>query len=577
MSSKRKATASKPKNESPLPTATEEKIEPETKIAKVDSPKKGGQVQFEIGNEYAKFTTILNSPEFSSLTEASALSLLNTTPRDCFVILTLPLTNSLVWQVSTVFKSRTQYFPAPSTSFNAYTLELLRGWCFHEGRASPCNHRGCLCVFRCLSAANDNNLFYSALYTSVNRTIPKTTASSILSGKFYNKNYDIVTVNEDQFVIHPYEGMVYYGYNPITDCTVTAHELLLNQGSNIYPIFNRRTTPFSSDLHNERFYPSTFSYTLTVNGDVDIKSTMDTCADVRLSVPLLKRKFNYETKFNEKNYVFGSFSLDTFKDSIHLNRVQTQSYIEKLISFLGGFPLDDEYKPKTTEDDLTRSFYFLYSPEFDCDKLVRLYETVFKLKSLLAITFAFNVEFTPKIKLPLLSMVESTYGGELDGQVIVYKKLVPLRLAKTKSTPLPISMDEENYLLIKPTGFTLAKLNELLDVLFQMHVGVEDIKARMLTDYEFNRLYPTCMTRVYGPDWRSHMFSGLCLVIKTKHTTYETIRCAAMLMRRKSGIPWVKNVVHSAATQKERELMLELFRGDFEVQPPLNNLTCMNI
>jgi hypothetical protein len=225
---------------------------------------------------------------------------------------------------------------------------------------------------------------------------------------------------------------------------------------------------------------------------------------------------------------------------------------------LGGFPLIDLYRSNKEQSELSRDMFFIYNADFPKEDLKNIYHRVLYKLSMLEVDFEFNISPEFKTKIETIEMVTSTSGDKPS-----YKTLSPLVCSVDVKNFVCDSLPEENYLLIKPTGNKLHRLSKLLQVLIDHNIRVTDMVAKTLNDYEFNILYPNCLMRVYGADWYGHMLGGECIIIKCNMGSFEQIRCAAWKMRQISGLPWVKNVVHSASTSAERELMLRLFEADF--------------
>jgi hypothetical protein len=371
--------------------------------------------------------------------------------------------------------------------------------------------------------------------------------------------------------------MIYYAYdtevfssNDIqAHCGIKAHQVVFNKGKNTFELFNRRSTPYSTSIHHPRYDSDTFTYSLEISGDISIYSKVSLPDELRLSGPILHRKFNYETRVNMIDYKIGLFTLNKFKDAIHINRVETISLINKTIVLLGGLPLVDLYRSATEKSEMSRDFYFIYRPSFPADSLKSIYQNVYFPLSLLDVNFDFYI--VPQFRLvpENIKLVTSTSAQPTNPHFLSVK---PLITSRDVSSYKCSSIEEVNYLLLKPTANKLNRLSVLIQELIDHNVKVVDMVSRPLTDYEFNLLYPNCLQRVYGPDWYSHMCGGNCIIVKTSHGSFEQLRCCAWSMRKISGLPWVKNVVHSACDGPERDLMLRLFEADFiKFENPIAN------
>jgi hypothetical protein len=264
----------------------------------------------------------------------------------------------------------------------------------------------------------------------------------------------------------------------------------------------------------------------------------------------------------------GYYKILKFKDCIHLNRAQTEALINKTIFLFGGLMLKDSYKHKSADTESSRSFWFLHGADFDREGLVEAYNDSYKKLTLLDVDFFFDQELELRKEIESIQIVKQTNFNS----AVTYGDYLPLTLSKDTGSISNFSIQEDNYILIKPTGFNLLRLSSILACLSKYEIKVGAIKSRRLLNEEFNALYPNCLARVYGADWHSHIFSGECMIIKTVKGSFEQIRSAAWVIRKESGLPWVKNVIHSAASEQERELMLSLFANDFpsRIEPTPN-------
>ena len=535
-----------------------------------------------IGKDYDRFLKLCQINSQYQLSESEAIEKLNEIPKDNFVIITLPFSNSLVWQFSSVFKTRSAYFPPPKDDFRDYKFDCLRNWCFHAGSRIGCMHRGCNILFNCFLRSEYENRFYLALYASLTRFIPKTTASSLFSTQQENIIYTgFVSEDDKQFILCFNKGLIYYAFDrykklfPNADanssCGITAFKLLLQQGENRYELFNRRSTPYTSNMIHSRYPDNTFKFSLSIKGDVIISSSLKLCDEQRISMPILHRKFNYKSSILNLDFKIGLFRLCAFKDSIHLNRTSTEYFCTRLIISLGGYPLTDLYRSLDELTPISRDFYFVYEEGFPCNDLVKLYNAIFRPKTLLDVDFVFDLKkFQLRNELDsidLVQMIDSAHN-----QPIEYKTVYPLVMHSDVVAFGTQAIVEDNYLLIKPTGNCLLRLPDILQTLIKHGIRIGGMVSRMITEHEFNILYPFCLQRVYGADWHCHMFSGECCIIKTVRGSFEHLRCAAWQIRAESKLPWVKNVIHSASNLEERAVMARLFEADFLTDQEIGEL-----
>ena len=493
--------------------------------------------------------------------EITALVLLKNLPIDKFVLEQLPLTTAKHWITSSIFKTRSQCLPSPfECGWDNYTLDCLNGWCFFNAQYERCLHKGCTSAFKSFELVNEHGFWYRALYMAYSSAAPKTSTSSILNNRVVNITYPML----DDLLFIPEHGFVFYSYDecksPESERTVVLYKAKLKKGSNLFPFLNRRTVGFSIDIDLPYYYPKTFAVELTREGDINVSSKVCLTSDTRLTIPLYNRRYNFMAKFDKQPWKMCEYEILKFKDCIHLNRLQTEKILNYLIILMGGFPLSSDYTSKKELDDLGRNFYYFVPESFDHEGLRMMYEFVVKRLTCLDVSFRQGVEFKPKKALEEITMIYD--NGPNPPTLTMDAKPVMLY---EYSDPLAVqpSYPELNYLLVKPTGFSLTQFSNILKCLIENKIRVNQMVCRKLTDIEFARLYPNCLNRVFGPDWYSHMMAGPCCIIQCSGASHYQVRDAALQSRIESGLPWVKNVCHSAANPKERELMLELFADSF--------------
>lgn len=493
--------------------------------------------------------------------ESTAFHLLCQLSPDKLVLEQLPMTSTKHWITSSIFKTRSQCLPSPfELGWGKYTIDCLSGWCFFNAQYERCLHKGCTSAFKSFEKVNEAGFWYRALYMSYSCTAPKTSTSSILNNRVVNITYPLF----GDLLLVPENGFVYYAYDESksqdSERSVILFQAKLKKGNNVFPFLNRRTVGFSVDLAVPSYYPKTFSVELTRDGDINVISNVTLTADTRLTIPLYNRRYNFMAKFDSPAWILCEYNILKFKDCIHINRIQAEKMINYTIILLGGYPLSADYTSRRDQDDLRRNFYYLTSPHFNHEALEMIYEFVIKSLTSLDVTFHQNVAFNPKKSLEQITMICD--NGPCPPTLTVDVKPV---LLYEYSEPLALqpSNDEINYLLVKPTGFSLVQFSGILKALIENKVRISQMVSRKLTDVEFARLYPNCLNRVFGPDWYSHMMAGPCCIIKCVGASYMEVRNAALQARIESGLPWVKNVCHSAANSKERDLMIELFADSF--------------
>ena len=566
------AKKSKPDTPPPTPilpvemlSSDEEEVttEPETEPKQVVA-RAADTLSKDLSCEYSRLYDALNTPEFSCLSESQALDNFIATPKNrfCFESINVLMTNILVWVISPVFKNRTQFFPHPfiADSFDKnFSISSLSNWCFYDGSRTRCLHRGCARIFDLFNKASIEGFFYRALWTSFSRNIPKTSITSILNKEHINATFDVYQDKTGDYLLVPYVGLVYYGYDKTNvPSAIQLYQACINEGTTIFPFLNRRTNCFKSDLSLRDYPPNTISYALDNNGNISINSATSICDDIRLSACLYNRKYNYHAQLvaNETQFMC-SYSIVAYKDCIHINRTQAASLIDNAIILYGGTPISSVYTSPTAEDDLHRDFYFIVT-DFKQFTLVKdLYQSILKSLTYLDVDFNYNIPFVTKKPIAKISLITSTEPE------LTYNQLTPIILSPNyfKYT----SVNQINYVVIKPTGYSLDRLSAILSTLVKFRIRLIAGFSRRITDNEFNTLYPCCMKRVYGPDWYCHMTSGPCLFLKLKGSIPQ-IRNAAWAARSQSGLPWVKNVIHSAAKESEREQMHLLFGSLFDTE-----------
>lgn len=526
-----------------------------------------------IGKDYERFTKICSSTSHYQISESEAIQLLNKIDHNELVIINLPFSEQKVWQFSSVFKTRSAYFPVPPTDFNDYMFSQFKDWCFHSGTRIGCMHRGCNILYNCFLRSNNEGKFHLALYVSLTRFIPKTTISSLFNNSQNNMTLKAIEINGELHALVLNKGLVYYACdsnrdtylgNDSSSCAIAGYKMLLSKGSNCFELFNRRSTPYSASFSYFRYPPGTFKFSLCNNGDIDIRSNVQLCDDLRLTCPILHRKFNYKLGLHIMDLKLGKFTIEMFKDSIHINRNNTHDFISRMLVLLKCFPLIDSIRSKTEMLAHSRDFYFLYPSSIaDTNIFLNTYASTFRELSLLDVSFHVNIEqLELKEDIDSIRMVQSSNANSSSSTVECILAKPILLSADVEQFACP-SINEINYILIKPTGNTLARLPQILKTLITYNIRIEGMVSRHINDYEFNMLYPNCLNRVYGADWYSHMTGGKCLIIKTTQGSFEQIRCAAWVIRRESKLPWVKNVIHTASTADERDLMIRLFEADF--------------
>lgn len=523
----------------------------------------------ESSKPFNKFLQVYQTHEIYGVDQVQVLHKLDTLDKAQLVFIQPPGYSNPVWQVSTVFKIRVSFFPTPPIQFKDFTIDSLKNWCFHVGTYSfiSCSHKGCKSVFSCFEQAWQQNIFYHALLISLTRSIPKTSASSILNSSQPNSSIKVFQHGAHNYAVVPYNGFVYYSFEETSlsepELNICAYECLLEKGSNIFPLFNRRTTPYTRVYEDDYFPSGTFRVGFTSNGSVSIKSDFTLCNDCRFSsTSLMKRKNNFSVDIQErKESLFGSFDILTFKDSIHLNRVETETIIRKLLCLKGCIPLRDVYKARVEAGPSSRRFFFLHPQSFDVVDMQHIYDSCIKKLSLLDVRFSANILPDFKKDIPSLRIINSysTAGTS----PINYVSCVPLIAEKEYNFLALKSPAAVNYALIKPTGNSLLRLSKILQTFINNYLSVESLRVRYITEVEFNTLYPNCLNRVYGADWYQHMFSGECMIIKFNAGSWKQLRSAGMIARLESGLPWVKNVLHCAASDSEAQLMHTLFETDF--------------
>lgn len=539
-----------------------------TKKVKVEEPTSSNSDN----GEYEKFVETLSLPINAHLTEESALQKLKAIDpiNICIQVSLIASTPIRYMLMSCVFKTRSQYFPPPCTTglpdWDNYNVGLYSKWCFYQPSNDGCTHKGCFTLRKCFEKASETGSFYRAVYLSLTKNTPKTSETSLLNFDNYNCTYTIFEVENDcrLFMCVPHEGIVYYGFEKddgASDRVIKTFDVFFKKGKNRFEFLNRRTTGFSIPIQFEEFAPGVVKCELDKDGSIVFDSTLDIHSDVRLSLPIFRRKFNYSIRYNKPDAVLCSFDILCFKDCIYLNRNSTEVMIQSLIRLLGGIPLSSDYKRKMPVEYVGRVFYFLCPNSDVFNRICNLYKTIIMPLTLLEVKFDFNVNFED-VKLPESLCLTYERLPSDNNPVFTHSFVTPLRV--TPNTLLTTQLvAQDNYILIKPTGNKIDVLPMMLDTLYEYGIRIHSIVSRDLTETEFQTLYPACMNRVFGQDWHQHMFAGPILVVKTSHGTWQTIRSACWQCRKRSGLPWVKNVVHSASNDKERLLMSQLFEYDF--------------
>lgn len=127
---------------------------------------------------------------------------------------------------------------------------------------------------------------------------------------------------------------------------------------------------------------------------------------------------------------------------------------------------------------------------------------------------------------------------------------------------VPDIKTELTYVMIKPYGLRRHALEILVKQLCSINVTVKYYRVTPLCpEAIFTALYPNCLSRPYGSEWRSYIMSGptVHMIVATEESqpTVPTVRMACLNARIDSKYIWTRNIVHSSSSISESEINIE--------------------
>lgn len=121
--------------------------------------------------------------------------------------------------------------------------------------------------------------------------------------------------------------------------------------------------------------------------------------------------------------------------------------------------------------------------------------------------------------------------------------------------------DAKEYcpILIKPNGLSGTNFTIIEEEFEKYNAKILKIKFfETLQTKIFDAFYPNCLNRPYGKEWSNYMKSGpIALIIINK--PYFLCRNAALQARKKSNLPWTKNIIHCPENEQEFKLNMDIF------------------
>lgn len=521
---------------------------------------------------------------------------------------------SLSWLFIPIFKKKTFCFPSPvvmessgelkALNFDDYKIDRFTDFCFWYGKKGEarCNHRSCQSLYYCFRKADRLGLWYRSLWVSYEKHLPKASAAQITSLTKANVDYQLVRMPNDfkciplqgkTLLLYQPEGFVYFG----ADNTIKAHNLVVQKGENKFDFLNKKVVPALFPVDVDYLPEQAILGAINVKGEITLQSKLTMFPSCPLTCDLYKRNLNYSVNCVVYNYDLLYFDIVEFHNAVWLNRNDSENFMVMLLATMKCFPLDAGVKAKKllnverTEEVLRymgRKFFFLAPPGFDCAKALKIYEnTMYKLSGM-RIVFGeandidftqYTIAFEPQIECVLSNSVVAEKApapsGEEDIAVMAdegstsstaeLSSFIPVRLAKSTNFLHAVPKNAYDcYLMLKPSANKLEALVRVMNNLHQYNLEIADIKAFNMRLETFNFLYPNCLDRIYGRDWHTYLTSGECLIVKVRNASWQLVRCSALMCRRESQIPWVKNVTHCPDNDEEHEAMKSVFASFFD-------------
>ena len=146
-----------------------------------------------------------------------------------------------------------------------------------------------------------------------------------------------------------------------------------------------------------------------------------------------------------------------------------------------------------------------------------------------------------------------------------YKDLTKYNLPCLRLDGLPETIKDAKVIIpviLKPNGVLKSPL--FFELLKHNNIKMVDLKVFNFNDAYIKLFYKNVHNFHFGDDWYAYLKSGSSALVILTAPHYQHVRDLAILYRQKSGIPFTRNVIHSA--ENDAELAeLNLFKRQLEI------------
>lgn len=269
-------------------------------------------------------------------------------------------------------------------------------------------------------------------------------------------------------------------------------------------------------------------------------------------------------------------TLEDFKNSVWPPRQETERFLKAFLSWLGFGVFE------VTRNDEIRFLHRKLKHQEPLPGSVDLKEWTKKEASAIhaeydrSKTFFFASPFNIEDTKVIMDQLESfssmpnkrtdflAFSFEMVEENLFQDKIV---IIKDVNVRITLDFDEQvnkkNYtpILIKPNGLWSTQLENIYKN-FEKYGGSQIIKFKFfksIPDEIFNAYYPNCLSRPYGKEWQSYMWSAPILLIWVNRR-YISARRAALDARKESELPWTKNIIHCPENDEELKMNTKIFK-----------------